>query len=177
MPAEPNTPWEASFPRSGADLFLIPGDQVVLLEIPNHFLTSRGRLRMEKAEFYVAEVKGYDDTGNEPKLTLHLKGCEHDEGKESDPYNQRYQLGWKLTASAARKATRNQRHFIFSTGKPLRDYAPVEMIVESRLLLPVHAFELTKGHTIPKRVQKNIRALMEHRAPKGTKTSATTAEN
>jgi len=166
MPAEPNTPWEASFPRSGADLFLVPGDQVVLLELPKHFLSSRGRSRIEEAPFYIAEVKGYDDTGERSKLILHVRGYDKDPEGTIDPYNQRYQLGWKLTASAARTASRDQDHFTFGNSIPWKDYEPAELLVESLLLLPVHAFELTKGQKIPKRVQKNIRALLEHRAPK-----------
>merc|ERR1711871_116400 len=155
MPAQPQKIWKSAFPQSGADLFLVPGDQVVLLEIPRHLLSSRGKDRVPSRSFYVAEFVRHDDSSEEPMLKVRLKGCH---GEEVDPYLAKHELAWK------RKTGRGTPQVVFSSSNPdPGQFEPVELTVRSLPLLPLHAFSLTKGHLIPSKSRKNIQALLHYK--------------
>ena len=170
MPAEPKTLWTSSFPRSGADLILLPGDQVVVLEIPKHLLSGRGKQRIDESPFYVAEFIQYDDSvEGSQKVKLLMKGSRDNSGEKSSPFESKYRLAWKLNTSAARAAKRNEEQIVFGTKNPKAEkYEPVEIVARSSVLLPMYAFNLTKQLFIPKQVQQNIKILLQHRVANAT---------
>ena len=114
VPAEPKTPWKQSFPRSGADLFPLPGDHFVLLKLPTRLFTKRrnrfSRQRLVESEFYVVEFLGHCDldtpeSKNRTTPTgwrVRVKGQQTTTGAPN-PYTAKYYPAYTLRAGAEQK--------------------------------------------------------------------------
>ena len=160
MPAKPQTIWEPTFPMSGEDLFLVQGDHVIMLELPDYLISSRGRTKIESSPFYLAEFIQYSDD----KALFLIKGYRPRTYDDVGPYNSQYHQAWRLTDSASRRAKRDAAWVVFSTTNPKpSQYEPVKILAQCGSLLPLYGFQLTKDNRIPSKMQANIKTLLAHR--------------
>ena len=175
VPAEPKTPWKQSFPRSGADLFPLPGDHFVLLKLPTRLFTKRrnrfSRQRLVESEFYVVEFLGHCDldtpeSKNRTTPTgwrVRVKGQQTTTGAPN-PYTAKYYPAYTLRAGAEQKVDRTAPQVIFKRSAPNTDlYESLDTEVRAEDALPMYAFDLNMDHGIPKRIQENIKALLHNR--------------
>lgn len=165
-PAEPNSVWKSYFPRTGSDLFLVPGDQVILTSIPAKWL-KRGCLH--KSDFYVAEFIDYQDEASPGsskdglKVKLRLKGNSIRDGI-FDPYLAKHLNAWKVKTGV--KVGKRDPPVMFSVKDPYpyNRYEPLELTVRTEQILPMFAFNLNRDQSIPSQVKQNILALLNRSA-------------
>ena len=165
-PAEPNSVWKSYFPRTGSDLFLVPGDQVILTSIPARWL-KRGCLH--KSDFYVAEFIDYQDEASPGsskdglKVKLRLKGNSIRDGV-FDPYLAKHLNAWKV--KTGKKVGKRDPPVTFSVKDPYPydRYEPLTLTVRTEQILPMFAFNLNRDQSIPSQVKQNISALLNRSA-------------
>ena len=176
VPAEPKTPWKQSFPRSGADLFPIPGNHFVLLDLPKRLFSNRrgrhSRQRMVKSEFYVVEFLRHVDLdkpetkrGTQPEgWSVLIKGNRPAQDTPFDPYTAKYHPAYTLRAGAESQVPRTAPQIVFKRTAPdAKLYERLDVKVSPQSALPMYAFNLNLDHGIPRRIQDNIRALLQNR--------------
>ena len=163
-PAEPNSVWKSHFPKSGSELFLNPGDQVVLTSVPSRWLSAK---RLQRADFYIAEFIDYQDEASpEPskeglQVKLRLKGNTR-RADNFDPYRAKHLNAWKVKTGVRIGVRDPPVLFSVQDPDPRHRYEPLEITVRTEQLLPIHAFGLNRDQGIPSLVQRNISALLNH---------------
>ena len=169
-PAEPNSVWKSQFPRSGSDLWLNIGDQVILTNLPKHWLSNKKHpTRLAPSDFYVAEFLDYQDddesttTKGGLRVKLRLKGNSRVDDV-FDPYLAKHLNAWKVKSGKRVRPTESKTLFSVTDPDPHHRYEPLEITVRTEQLLPMYAFNLNRDQSIPRQVQKNISALLRHRS-------------
>ena len=135
----------------------------ILLMLPEYLLkpARRRKAYFPRTDFYVAEFVRYGDP-SEPKPTavVTLKGYNWDSDDPVDPLKAKYRTGWEFTGEPSEG--RNKLEFR-AAPRNSAEYNILDVKVLCETFLPLYPFSLTTAHTLPTRIQQDIKLLLAHR--------------